>query len=214
MTGTPGETSRTWRGQTAEERQAGRRERLIEAGIELFGTRGYANTPVKAICEEAGLTERYFYETFSDREALLTEVYDILIADCARASVEAIEAAGDDLIESMSAGLRAFAHQLAEDPRRARIQEIESVGVSEALEARRRDAIHAFANLIADRVRAAGTVRAGLSLDVIALGLVGLVNEQLIEFVLGRIDLTLDELVDNQIAVFAAVAGALTEGEN
>jgi AcrR family transcriptional regulator len=211
MTPTAGETSRTWRGQTAEERQADRRERLIEAGIELFGTRGYANTPVKAICEEAGLTERYFYEAFADREALLTAVYDILIADCAKATVEAIEAAGDDLIDSMSAGLRAFAHQLTKDPRRARIQEIESVGVSEALEARRRDAIHAFADLIADRVRAAGEVRDGLSIDVIALGLVGLVNEQLIDFVLGHIDLSLEELVDNQIAVFTAVATNLTK---
>ena len=49
--------------------------RRIEAGIELFGTRGYANTPVKAICEEAGLTERYFYEAFDDREDLLDEIF-------------------------------------------------------------------------------------------------------------------------------------------
>ena len=87
MAQTAGETSRTWRGQTIEERQAERRDRLIEAGIELFGTQGYAATSVKAICTEAGLTERYFYETFNDREDLLSEVYDILIADCARAEV-------------------------------------------------------------------------------------------------------------------------------
>lgn len=211
MTQTAGETSRTWRGQTAEERQTDRRAKLIEAGIELFGTRGYANTPVKAICEEAGLTERYFYEAFGDREALLTAVYEIVISDCARVTVEAIDASKGELVDSMGAGLRAFANHVTGDARRARIQEIEVVGVSEALEVKRRDAIHAFADLVADRIRKAGDIREGLSIEVIALGLVGLVNEQLIDFVLGHIEVSMDELVDNQIAVFAAVVGALTE---
>ncbi|MBN8867208.1 MAG: helix-turn-helix transcriptional regulator [Solirubrobacterales bacterium] len=132
------ETGRTWRGQTAEERQSERRERLIEAGIELFGTRGYASTPVKAICEEAGLTERYFYEAFESREDLLDAIYSILIGDCAKATVEALNDAPDDFEASMRAGLTAFASEFTRDPRRARIQEIEVVGVSPELEKRRR----------------------------------------------------------------------------
>lgn len=204
-----GEAGRTWRGQTSEERQAGRRERLIEAGIALFGTRGYANTPVKAICEEAGLTERYFYEAFEDREDLLDQIYTLLLADCRQATLDAIRRSGDQLEESMKAGLAAFAHELTRDPRRARIQEIEVVGVSPELERKRREAIHAFAGIVADRVRElGGKDQAGpLRLDVIALGLVGSVNEQLIDFVLGYLEINLDDLVENQIAAFLPLAG-------
>lgn len=209
----PPETGRTWRGQTTEERQAERRERLINAGIELFGTRGYANTPVKAICEEAGLTERYFYETFDDREDLLAAIFDILIADCARATVAALEDSGDDLASSMRAGLTAFAHQLTSDPRKARIQEIEVVGVSPRLEKKRRDSIHEFAGIVADRTRKlGGSDQIGpLRLDVISLGLVGSVNEQLIDYVLGYLEISLDDLIENQLAAFTAVASQLYE---
>ena len=207
------ENGRTWRGQTIEERQALRRQRLIDAGVELFGTRGYANTPVKAICEEAGLTERYFYEAFDDREDLLDEIFSMVLADCRKATLEAIRSAGDDLESSMRAGLSAFAHELTRDPRRARIQEIEVVGVSPELEKKRRDSIHAFAAIVADRTRElGGKDQIGpLRLDVIALGLVGSVNEQLIDYVLGYLDITLEDLIENQIAAFSAVAGELLD---
>jgi AcrR family transcriptional regulator len=211
MAETAGETGRTWRGQTIEERQADRRERLIEAGIELFGTRGYASTPVKAICDEAGLTERYFYEAFEDREDLLATIFELLVADCAQATLEAIEGSGDELAASMRAGLSAFAYQLTRDPRRARIQEIEVVGVSPAMEQKRRESIHAFAGILADRTRELGGKEqiGPLRLDVIALGLVGSVNEQLIDFVLGHLDISLEDLIENQITAFTAVAGVL-----
>lgn len=208
MTPTVGDTRRTWRGQTAEERQSERRVRLIEAGIELFGTRGYASAPVKAICEEAGLTERYFYETFEDREHLLDAIYEMLITDCARATFEAIEESENELAASMRAGLTAFAHELTRDPRRARIQEIEVVGVSPELERKRREAIHSFAGIVADRVRElGGRERVGpLRLDVVALGLVGSVNEQLIDYVLGFLEISLEDLIENQIAALTAMA--------
>lgn len=208
MTQTAGETRRTWRGQTIEERQAERRSRLIDAGIELFGTKGYSNTSVKAICEEAGLTERYFYEAFDDREALLDVIYGLLIADCARVTMEAIRDSGGDLESSMRAGITAFAHELIRDSRRARIQEIEVVGVSPELERKRREAIHAFADLVAERIRKLGGKDqvGSLRLDVTAIGLVGSVNEQLIDVVLGYIDISVDDLIENQISAFVAVA--------
>lgn len=213
MSDSPADNGRTWRGQTTEERQAGRRQRLIEAGIELFGTRGYANTPVKAICEEAGLTERYFYEAFEDREDLLDAIYSQLLDNCREATLQAIRGAGDDLEDSMRAGLTAFAHELTRDPRRARIQEIEVVGVSPELERKRREAIHAFAGIVADRTRElGGRERSGpLRLDVLALGLVGSVNEQLIDYVLGYLEISLEDLIENQVVAFASIAGQLLE---
>ena len=37
----------------------------MEAGLELFGTLGYARTSVRAISAAASLNSRYFYESFA-----------------------------------------------------------------------------------------------------------------------------------------------------
>ena len=66
---------RRYRGVSNETRMAERRLKLIEAGIKVFGSSGYHASTVKGLCQEAGLTERYFYESFSNAEALFTACY-------------------------------------------------------------------------------------------------------------------------------------------
>lgn len=103
--------------------------------------------------------------------------------------------------------------QVTKDPRKARIQEIEVVGVSEALEAKRRGAIQAFAALITSIAKEYGVEDGAghMRIDVVALGLVGAVNETLIDFVLGDLDVTLDELLANQVGMFEALAESLIQ---
>ena len=55
---------RQFKGLSLSERKQLRREKLIEAGIEAYGTHGFFAVTVKDICNEAKLTERYFYESF------------------------------------------------------------------------------------------------------------------------------------------------------
>ena len=52
---------RQFKGMSLTERKQARREKLIEAGIEAYGTHGFFSVTVKDICNEAKLTERYFY---------------------------------------------------------------------------------------------------------------------------------------------------------
>src|ERR1700712_610595 len=67
--------ARAYGGVAMEERVAARRARFVEAGFELFGTQGFRGSTVRGICAAAGLTDRYFYESFATLEALLAEVY-------------------------------------------------------------------------------------------------------------------------------------------
>ncbi|HET8708208.1 MAG TPA: TetR/AcrR family transcriptional regulator [Pseudomonadales bacterium] len=53
-----------------------RRERFMEAGFEVFGSIGLRKATVKMLCKSAGLTERYFYESFTDTEDLFCAVYN------------------------------------------------------------------------------------------------------------------------------------------
>lgn len=57
-----------WSGVPLEDRQALRRNDLITAGVTLLGSESGSALTVRAVCRAAGLTERYFYESFSDRD--------------------------------------------------------------------------------------------------------------------------------------------------
>lgn len=73
------EIARRWGGQTASERQEERRDRLVAAAVTLFGEQGLRGTGVRAVCQAAGLTERYFYESFANREALLAAAFEAVV---------------------------------------------------------------------------------------------------------------------------------------
>ncbi|WP_035126118.1 TetR/AcrR family transcriptional regulator [Conexibacter woesei] len=146
-------------GRTAEERRAERRERLLDAGLELFGTQGYANTSIEALCAATRLNPRYFYESFQTREALLRAVYDRHMEHLAQTVAAALQDAPLDPRGRVEVGLRAFVQTQLADHRNARITYLEIVGVSLELEHHRRSVLRGFAGLLeqeADRVAATG----------------------------------------------------------
>jgi AcrR family transcriptional regulator len=71
-----------WSGVPLEDRQVLRRDELVAAGVQLLGGEGGPAVTVRAVCRETGLTERYFYESFTDRDEFVRAVYDDV---CARA---------------------------------------------------------------------------------------------------------------------------------
>lgn len=65
-----------WSGVPLGDRQPLRRDELIAAGVDLLGGVGGPALTVRAVCRAAGLTERYFYESFADRDEYVRAVYD------------------------------------------------------------------------------------------------------------------------------------------
>ena len=65
---TSGQRRGRWSGVPLEDRQARRRGDLVGAGIPLLGNENGPAVTVRAVCRGAGLTERYFYESFGDRD--------------------------------------------------------------------------------------------------------------------------------------------------
>jgi AcrR family transcriptional regulator len=131
---------RTYGGLAMEERVAARRARFVEAGIDLFGTQGFRGATVRGICAAAGLTDRYFYESFATLEALLAEVYRTLThAFAARLTEESIRSeawSGDAAaIERQTTAAYELWFDTVRDPRFARIVLVEVLGVSAAIDA-------------------------------------------------------------------------------
>jgi AcrR family transcriptional regulator len=125
---------KTYRGSTSCERQADRRTRLIEAAIRVYGARGYRSATVKAVCDEAGLTERYFYESFPNSAAILLAsfeaVTDFLLDNALQASRSSDGA--DDRVRAILTGYYAT---LQEAPSAAKVFLMEIRGVSPEIEA-------------------------------------------------------------------------------
>lgn len=73
---TSGQRRSQWSGVPLRERAALRRDKLVAAGVQLLGGPTGRALTVRAVCREAGLTERYFYESFTDRDEFVRAVYD------------------------------------------------------------------------------------------------------------------------------------------
>src|SRR6202166_2305136 len=127
-------TEREYAGHPAEDRQSARRERLGEAAIRVYGEAAYRNATVKAVCEAAGLTERYFYESFESSEALLIAAFETVshrLIDCLD-RVRAQHAGAAD--ERCHAMLRAYFQALKDDPVGARLFVLEIARVGPAVD--------------------------------------------------------------------------------
>ena len=164
---------RSYGGLSPENRAAARRERLVEAGIALFGRQGLRATTVRGVCTEAGLTDRYFYESFDGLEALLAACYERLLGRLRQALQRAAAAqAGQGVEARFAAGYGAWFDFIA-DPLAARIMLAEVLGVSAAMDARYDAGMRGFADALAAPLAEAGAD--GVRGALIARALVGAV---------------------------------------
>jgi AcrR family transcriptional regulator len=101
-----------WSGVPLQDRQALRRDELIAAGVARLGSALGPDLTVRAVCRSAGLTERYFYESFTDRDEFVRAVYDDV---CARAMATLTTAKTPrDAVEQ-------FVALMVDDPARGRV---------------------------------------------------------------------------------------------
>ncbi len=85
--------SRRYGGQTAVDRVAERRARLLARRLpRTDGNAGhFRHHRAPGVAEASGVAARYFYESFADVEALHLAVYTEVIEEAARRSVAALE---------------------------------------------------------------------------------------------------------------------------
>lgn len=171
----PPSKPRRYRGIAAGERVTERRRQFIEAGLSCFGTRGYHPVTVRDLCAEARLTERYFYESFKDREALFAAVYEHLIEELRRDFMAAALPRAPDLSGMARAGLEVFFRRLQQDPRIARMLLVEVLTVSQDMEQRAQSATFGFGDLLKQMTLAALPARREPKedMDLMATGLIG-----------------------------------------
>lgn len=131
--------------------EAGTAERLQQAALELFATRGYEQTTAREIAESVGLTERTFFRHFTDKREALFHGQDLFL----QAFLAGLDAAprGATPIESIASAVQSAAAFFA-DERRAHSRKRQAViDKNPALQERE---LHKFANLAAALADALG----------------------------------------------------------
>jgi AcrR family transcriptional regulator len=204
---------RRYKGRTVEERRAERRAQLKAAALEVVGTRGWAEATMTEICRVAGLTERYFYESFASREELYGALIDDLDRELRAAAFDAIAAEDLAPAERLEKATRAVVALYVVDPRRGRAALIEGIGV-QALEEQRRRTVAGLFGLVAERWEVffpdAGVGAEERRLRATAIGgaLVALISARLE----GTLAIDDEALVRAVVATTTAIATAPTGG--
>jgi AcrR family transcriptional regulator len=188
---------RVYRKKNPEDRVLERRERLMQAALQLFGTQGYANTTIETLCSEAKVTTRHFYQVFSSREELLLAVYNQITEELQVSLFSAMMAERQGLQEKMQQVIHALVNNYLTDSRRAQIGVLEVVGASAIVEKRRREVIHGIAIHLEQFMNAlaAENQLPQRNYHWLAVALVGGINELMAEWLMNQ-SLSLEQLTD------------------
>ncbi|MEV5839448.1 TetR/AcrR family transcriptional regulator [Nocardia sp. NPDC052112] len=199
----------TWRGSTMASRAAERREQLVRAGYALLGSEGAAAITMRAVCREAGLSLRYFYENFADREALLIEIYNRTAQGLAAAVTTRLSDAPVDQTARARTAFDAAAQYFADDPRRGRIMFRETLA-DDTLRARGTDALPAFVTLVAAQLapdQAARFTSASGRIPLPVSAISGALVALFLDWLDGDVEANRDEVVDYATRLTITILG-------
>jgi AcrR family transcriptional regulator len=196
-------TARTYAGRSDAERRSDRRDRLLDAGLEVMGTVGVGATTVRAVIETSGLAPRYFYESFAGIDELLVAVFDRVTAEAEELALAAVARAGRSARGRVHAVLSAMVDLALGDPRKGRVVLVEALG-SPVLGARRLDEVSRFAGLLAGYSGNAwrGREDGDRAARVTAQFAIGGFAETLALVLRGQLDIDRAELVDDLTELF------------
>ena len=189
-----------FKGVSADNRRLDRRSRLVAAAYEIAGTVGAGVLGVGRVCLAAGLTKRYFYESFASLAELQSAVVDHAIAAMSE-RVDPFRPARPG--EPPQAWLEAFVGALVDDECLARVLLTETHG----------GALSPFRHQIID-VAIAGMAppgsdpQADLRARLIAYAQIGTLSELCLAWHQGQLAIERATLVDTLADLFVRIDDA------
>jgi AcrR family transcriptional regulator len=204
------EAARTYAGVSAEQRRSRRRAALLAAALDTVATDGVAGVSVRGVCGRARLNDRYFYESFADRDQLLLALVDDLFGQAIGVIVDALDGLPRDAQVRVRAGITAAVGFLVDDPRRGRML-LESQA-TEALQRRRHEAVRLVAGIVTNQAQEllGELAPSRLDTELAAITLVSGSLELLAAWLRGELDVTREHLTDFLIAMLLTASDLST----
>ena len=187
-----GEHPRLWGGTTLADRRSVRRLKLLEAGLDLLGSEQPAALSVRAVCRRARLTERYFYESFGDRDELVAAVHDA-VADEAQAALEVATGGLSRPADIARAAVESMVRLMVDDPRKGRVLLVAPLTEHQLTDRGLRALPVVLASIRAQLPPQASAA----DRDLIATGYVGALLSLFHAFLSGQLDVTREQLVEH-----------------
>jgi AcrR family transcriptional regulator len=210
MTSVDHHPSRSYAGQTGDERAARRRDALVDAAFALVAEAGWRALSIEAACRRAGLNKRYFYESFDGRDALTAAVTTRLADEAIAATLGALDAAADaPRDEATRRAIGALVVHLTDDPRRARVL-FGAVPAGDAAAGHHATAIRRLISMVAVRGRDIYALADDPVVGLSAAILVGGTSQAVLDWLDGRVRCSRDDLVDDLVALWHAIGDAAT----
>ncbi|MBX7432342.1 TetR/AcrR family transcriptional regulator [Mycobacterium sp. Y57] len=182
-----------WSGVPLQDRQALRRDELVAAGIGLLGSPGGPSLTVRAVCRAAGLTERYFYESFSDRDEYVAAVYDDVCATAMSALMNA--SSPRDAVER-------FVALMVDDPDRGRVLLL----APEREPVLARSGLRWMPNFIDLLQRKLTRITDPTTQAMVATGLIGALTALFSAYLDGRLTATREQFIDHCVELLLSRA--------
>lgn len=180
---TSGQRRGRWSGLPLPDRQALRRDQLIAAGATVLGGEGGPALTVRAVCRQADLTERYFYESFSDRDQFVRAVYD----DVCSQAMAALMSAG-----TPREAVETFVSLMVDDPVQGRVlllaPEVEPVLIHSGAEW-----MPTFIELVQGKLTA---ISDPTMQKMVATGLIGALTALFTGYLDGRLSASREQFID------------------
>lgn len=192
---------RTYSGIAITERTAQRRQAFIDAGIELFGTSGYQATNMRTLVAATGLTNRYFYESFDNMEALLIACYEHLIERFKEQLTEQLESAENTYEAKIRAGVSCFFTAMA-DNHFARITHSEVLGVSSQVDKVYHRHMSEFASLMMSYLIVSDRQEQSAMMPYVGAGLIGAIMHSGIAWARQRNNVPVSVAIEATVNIF------------
>ncbi len=171
---------------------------------------------MKDVCNEAKLTERYFYESFKKSEDLFQTIFLKLIETLQQNVMQGVMQAAPDPAKMIDAGLGSLLRTLKDDPRLARIiyidamlvQELHNQATIQETMLRFDRMIQAFVMLMMPHLQ-----RSEQEVSLIATGLNGYVTQIAIRWVMGGFKQSQEDVLFACRTVFLSLVQTFSEKE-
>jgi AcrR family transcriptional regulator len=121
---------------------------MIAAVVELTAERGYDATQIADIVRVARVARKTLYDNFDGKEDLFLAAFDLSMNQATEAVEAACEAAGEDWMRRIEAGLAAFLGYVADNPATARMCMVEALSATPSASARYDAAMRSFVELL------------------------------------------------------------------
>ena len=186
-----------------------RRRQLLDAAVRVFARKGYHDSRVGDIAEEAGVAHGLLYHYFESKEALLEAVFRDTWSQIVE-SIREIEARGEPATEQLRRVAALFLRAWARDPDLVRVLVLE-VARSPQVQRRVDEIGQVFRGIerIVQRGQAEGEFRADVDARLASWIFYGALEEVLTGWVLGQLPDDDDEVALAERTILEVIRGGL-----